>query len=153
MLSWAFYTLVGRRVVSSAPNTVVTGAVLGIGTVLLLPSAAYEWFAGGFPAPSLSGVMSLLFLGLGGSGASFLLWNRGLQHLKAGEATAFINLIPLVGVLSAVIFLDETIRWIHLVSGVTVLFGVYLASFDQIPKSRRAFPAKISSRSSCFRFR
>lgn len=128
MLSWAFYTLAGRRVASAAPNTVVTGAVLGIGTVLLLPFAAYEWATGGFPAPSMSGIMSLVFLGLGGSGASFLLWNRGLQHLKAGEATAFINLIPLVGVLTAAVFLDETVRWIHLVSGATVLLGVYLAS-------------------------
>jgi drug/metabolite transporter (DMT)-like permease len=48
-----------------------------------------------------------VLVGTAGFGASFLLFNMVIVDVDAGRAAVVLNLIPVVGVVSAVIFLRE----------------------------------------------
>jgi O-acetylserine/cysteine efflux transporter len=48
-----------------------------------------------------------VLVGAGGFGLSFLLFNTVIGHVDAGRAAMVLNLIPVFGVVSAVVFLGE----------------------------------------------
>lgn len=126
-LSWAVYTLLSKRIGGSVPNVTLLVTTMAFGTLLLLPAAFVELATAGFGPLSAEGWLSILFLGIAGSAASFFCWNAALRHLDASEAAVYINLVPLVAVLSAVLMLGEQLTIPQLLGGALVLLGVYLA--------------------------
>ncbi|MDO4434653.1 MAG: EamA family transporter [Alysiella sp.] len=57
----------------------------------------------------ISGVLSLLYLGIGCSWFAYWLWNKGMTSAKANFSGLLISLEPLFGVLLAVGLLGETV--------------------------------------------
>ena len=125
VLTWGAYTMLAKRV-ARADAVVVTAAVSLIGTVLLIPAALAE--AVGTPAPSISAEtwLRIMYLGALPSGASYLLYNRALRDLDASQVGAFTNLSPVIGAVSGVVFLGETITPLAIGGGAVVLVGVWM---------------------------
>lgn len=126
-LAWAVYTLLGKRVAGRAPDTVLLACTMAIGTLLLLPAAALEQAPMPLPNASASAWLSVLFLGLGGSAASFFCWNAALRRMDASAASIYINLVPVVTLISSALLLHESLLPAQLLGGALVLMGVYLA--------------------------
>jgi drug/metabolite transporter (DMT)-like permease len=67
-----------------------------------------------------------LFLGLGCTASAYLLWSDGLSRVEASRLSAFIYLVPLMGLIWAWVYLDEPVTlWIVLgaamiISGVAI---------------------------------
>jgi len=68
------------------------------------------------------------YMVLGGGVLAMIWWNRGVQAVGPSQASIFINIMPLVGMISAVIFLDEHLGWREIIGGLLTLFGVYLTT-------------------------
>lgn len=126
--AWAFYTLVNKGVGGKMAESLLLAYTMVFGTLFLLPAAALEVALAGFGPVSPVGWLSVLFLGLGGSAASFFCWNAALRRLDASEAATYINLVPVVTLLSAALLLGERLLPAQLLGGALVILGVYLAS-------------------------
>ena len=107
---------------------VLTAWTAVAGTAFLAPAALVEYMLGARPTITLSGGLSVLYLGVISSAAAYLLYNRALRSLGASQVAAFLNLMPIVGVATAVLFLRERIVPAAILGGVLVLAGVWLAS-------------------------
>ena len=127
MLSWAVYTVLAKGL-ARADQLVVTACVSSFGTVMLLPLAAVELATQPWPALSASGWLSVGYLSIVASAGGFYIYNRALRELDASAVGVYINLIPVVGVLTAVIFLGETLQPLQTLGGVITLLGIWLAS-------------------------
>lgn len=128
VFAWAFYTIINKRIGGRMPESVLLAYAMVLGTLFLLPAAAVEIAVVGFGPVSPVGWLSLLFLGLGGSGAAFYCWNAALRRLDASSAITYINLVPVVTVVSAALMLGERPAAAQLLGGALVVLGVYLAS-------------------------
>ncbi len=71
---------------------------------------------------------SLLFLAFFATLAAFWLYNASLRALPASQVAVFINLIPLVTVLTARVVLNETLSWAQLAGAFFILLGVRVSS-------------------------
>lgn len=130
---WAVYTVVAKRA-AHADQLIVMGWVMGIGTLVLLPLAVLELVArGGLPGASTGGWLGVLFLGVVASGLAYLVYNWTLRHLEASVVGVLTNLDPIVGVLTAVIFLGETLGPLQILGGVAGLGGMVLATVQGDP--------------------
>ena len=127
-LSWAVYTLLVKQAGNKMSEISLLAYTLAFGTLFLIPGGGTEIAMAGLGAVSLQGWLSVLFLGLFGSGASFFLWNSALRRLDASEATTYVNLVPVITVVSAAIVLGEQPAPAQLGGGALVILGVYLAS-------------------------
>lgn len=125
--AWAAYTLLNKRTGGIVSETLLLVTTMGFGVIFLLPPAALEVGTAGFGPVSTAGWLSVLFLGLGGSAASFFCWNAALRRLDAAEASTYINLVPLVAVASAALMLGERMTFPQIAGGALVILGVYLA--------------------------
>ena len=124
---WAAFTIVGRRL-RRAPQLAVTAYSTLIGTLLLVPAGAYDLAARPPAAVSAGTWAAVLFLGVVASALPLLLWNRALLHLDAGQATNFLNLLPLVRVVTTAALLGELPAPVQLLGGLLVMAGVWLSS-------------------------
>ena len=58
---------------------------------------------------------------------AFLLYARGLRGLDASSAVSVMNLVPVFGVLFAVLLLGEPVGLLQVVGGLVVIAGVTLS--------------------------
>ncbi len=127
VVAWAIYTVLGRRL-GGASGLATTAYSTLLGTLFLVPPAAIELATRPRPTLSADGWLAVAYLGAVASALAFLLWNRALAVLDVGQASAFINLVPLVGVATATLVLGEPLLPAQLAGGGLVLVGVALCS-------------------------
>jgi drug/metabolite transporter (DMT)-like permease len=127
---WGVYTILAKRT-AGCDATVVVAAITLIGTAMLAPAAVIEAvLRGGVPKVSTASWLRIVYLGALPSAGCFVLYSRALRDLDASQVGTFINLVPLVGVLSGVLVLGEEVTPLAIVGGAMVLVGVWLSSRD-----------------------
>ncbi len=126
-LCWAVYTILAKRM-AGTPQMALTAYVTALGAAMLVPMVAYELFRSPPVIITPGTWLAALYLGAFASGLNLLLWNRALQALDASVAGNFINLVPVIGVATAALFLGEWPAPVQLVGGLLVLLGVWISS-------------------------
>ena len=134
VVCWALYTALAKRV-AGFDSLVISTAVTGTGSLMLLPLAGYEVVVAGEGLAPLSvvGWLEMLYLGGIASGLAYLLYNASLRHLDASEVGVYTNLIPIVGVLTGVILLGEPLSARAIAGGLVVMLGVWITSRTDKP--------------------
>lgn len=127
VVCWALYTALAKRAANFEP-LVITVCVMGTGALLLLPFAAYEVVSEGLQPLPVNGWLGVLYLGCGASGLAYVLYNASLRHLDASEVGVYTNLIPVVGVLTGIVFLGEPLSLRAILGGGVVMLGVWITS-------------------------
>ena len=105
--SWVAYSIYAERLLSRYPHLFITMMIMVIGAVTLLPGALLEWAIKPFPFPSLSAWLGVAFLTLFCSVLGYHFWNLALSHLGVAMTNNFLYVLPLIGVTSGVLFLQE----------------------------------------------
>jgi drug/metabolite transporter (DMT)-like permease len=132
---WGAYT-VAAKPIAHADQTAVILAVSVLGALLLLPLAAVELAARGWPAPTTAGWLGLGYLALFASAACYTLYNFALRELDASTVGVFTNIDPVVGLVSAFVFLGEALSPVQAVGALVVLAGMWLASTNGRRRAR-----------------
>jgi drug/metabolite transporter (DMT)-like permease len=127
VVCWALYTALAKRVAGFEP-LVITVSVMGAGTLLLVPFSAYEIMKAGLPPLPMTGWLGMLYLGIVASGLAYALYNASLRHLDASAVGVYTNLIPVVGVLTGIVFLGEPLSLRAILGGAIVMLGVWITS-------------------------
>ena len=137
-LCWGVYTVAVK--VATRRFTSVTATLYGTvaGTLMLLPFSIAErgWLALAVaPAAAWLGV---LFLAVFGTVFAFVLFNEGVKRIGAGPASAFAFLVPIVGVVSSAVLLDEVLTAPMIAGGALVLLGLWLVQRRPEPRAQAA---------------
>jgi drug/metabolite transporter (DMT)-like permease len=136
VIAWAAYTVFAKRLAEA--DQVITIALVSLfGTVMLAPLAIVELSQTPWRAPSLQAWGGVLFLGVIASALAYIAYGRALRELDASLVGARINLDPIVGVITAVVFLSETLHGGQLVGGTIALTGMWLASTQTSERANR----------------
>ncbi|MGN7252657.1 DMT family transporter [Arthrobacter sp. SAFR-014] len=122
--AWSAYTITGRLAPPLPPIT--TTAVQAAITVAVLTPLSLA--AGGPVLPSTQGaIVSLAFIALFPSVLSYLLWNRALTVIPAGNAGVFLNLITVFTALFTILS-GRPYTFAQIAGGVIVVAGILLTS-------------------------
>ncbi len=128
MCGFAGYALNLNRL---PPEISLTPALLGIitmGTLMLLPVYLWETIMVKPVPVSAVSIGAILALTLLVSVLANLCWNAGNRIIGPSRASIFINLIPVFGILMAIIFLGEKLQAYHVIGGLMVVTGLILAA-------------------------
>ena len=128
MMAWACYTvLLGQRR-DPLGVTELLVLVCAFGALFMLPWIAYEAFTGIKMALSTRGTVGVLYSAIGSMLLAFAGWSYVVTRMGPSRAGVTMHLMPAIGVLLSVIFLDEYPRWFHFVGIALILAGVTLSS-------------------------
>jgi drug/metabolite transporter (DMT)-like permease len=99
----------------------------GAAIVTSLPLAAAEWWRGETLWPTLVGWLTILYIALGPSLTAQLAFMRGVQLVGPVRSGVFINLVPVLSPVLAVLLLGESFGWHHGLALLLVLGGISVA--------------------------
>ncbi len=125
-LNWAAYTLIARGLMVRRNSLPLTLRAIAVGTAIAVPA----WLLSGRAAEVLrlpaEAWVALVFLGVGCTGAGYLVWSAALARLEAGTLSSFQYVQPLVTVAVAAAWIGESTGPAVLLGGALVLAGVFL---------------------------
>lgn len=128
-LSWAFYSLIIRKLSGRYSATFVARKVFFYGLLTVLPAFLVHPFhfpLAGFANPAVW--MNLLFLSVLASLVCFAVWNVVLKQLGTIQASNYLYLNPLFTTLAASLFLEEQITLYAIIGVGMVLGGVFIGA-------------------------
>lgn len=135
MLSWALYTLVNKNLQLKYSGTFLTTYQTVIGTVCLAPLTVLEYEQ--WKLFSLTSFWHVLFLAICCSVVCYLLYLYVLKHLDVTITTLYLNLVPVVGVVSGYLVLNERALPIQIWGGLITILAIFIVNFDQIIQGRK----------------
>jgi drug/metabolite transporter (DMT)-like permease len=130
-----------RHLVSYPPIVAATGQ-LATGAVLLFPVAAASSVAGGVSLTPTR-VVSIVLLGVLGTGAAYVLSYRIIADIGATKASLVTYIIPVVAVTVGILVLDEPFEARLVVGGALTAAGI--AAVNRKPRVPQSDPGIISA--------
>jgi drug/metabolite transporter (DMT)-like permease len=127
VLIWALYSVYVRKLGGTAPPATITAATLVWGAALLIPLAVGE-VAFTVPRVTPAALAATVFLAVFAGALAYWLWSYGLARVHAARATNYLNLLPLVAVISGTLVLGERIGAIEVAGGLLIVGGVTVAA-------------------------
>jgi probable blue pigment (indigoidine) exporter len=126
-LAMACGTLLTKKWQPPVNALVLTSWQLSVGGLFLLPLAlSVESLP---QSINLTQVLGYLWLGLIGTGLTYLFWLRGVMRMSASAVTGFSLLSPLSATVLGLVLLDQQLTWLQSVGMVLVLTGVWLGQY------------------------
>ena len=112
--------------VVTAYSTVIGGILLNLGTLTFFGPSAY-----GQIHFSATAWVVLLLSAWGVTSLGTLGWNHGIKHLGANRTAMFLNGMPFASMVGGVIFLNESIGWIHVMALILTSLGIVIGTVKQ----------------------
>jgi drug/metabolite transporter (DMT)-like permease len=122
------YTVGGKSLLSRFPPLLITAASVIGSLVFWLPLGAEEVIRVGWPHLSFQGWFGVAWLAICVTVIGYFLWFQALTVVDASSAASSLFVQPLLGTLSAMLFLGEQLTWVTVAGGVLILISVYVVS-------------------------
>lgn len=128
-LDWAMYTILLRKLPGGLKGLPILGFTVFFGALGILPFYLYESLTVQTMPFTPVSVGSVLYVAIFPSLLSYLFWNHATQKLGAGRTGQFSYLLPVFGILLAVLFLGENLHFFHFVGMLLVAVGLLLTNW------------------------
>lgn len=126
LLSWVAFTIQAKKMPTDHHPLAATAAGIGGALLFLIPLAVWELSVSAPPEFTLQGVGALAYLGALSSAVAYWLWNHALAEMDASLAAPYLNLIPALAVILAVL-VGESVAPEQFIGGAIVAVGVWLS--------------------------
>ena len=126
-VTWSVYTVGAQDLTRRYGALAVTSWTLWIGTVGLVAAGAASVAEMDLRAVSPMAWVGVAYAGILAIAIAYLLWNHGLQHIGSARTAAFSNLVPVVALITAALWLGEEPSVLQMAGAITIIGGVWLA--------------------------
>lgn len=136
---WAIYTLGSRPLMARHSPVGVTGLSMAIGTLLYVPVMLPRMLATDWSRLSARTWIALIYSALFALCVAYTIWYVAVRAIGSARTSVYSNIVPIVAMLTAVVFLGERLTGARLVGAACVLIGVALT---RVGKTAPVIPAE-----------
>ena len=131
MLCWAAYTVWSKPLLARHSPLFMTGVTMAIGTAVYAPFALL-WLRGvEVGAISVGAWAGIVYSALFSLVAAYVIWYTAVQRMGGSRTSMYSNIVPLVAMAIAAVWLDEPVTASKIAGVVAVLGGVLLTRLDR----------------------
>lgn len=123
---WAVYTLGARQLMLRHSPVGVTGLSMAMGTLIYVPVMAPNLLATDWSRVSLTTWVAIFYSALFALCVAYTIWYMAVREIGSARTSVYSNLVPIVAMLTAVVFLGERMTAGRLLGAAFVLVGVAL---------------------------
>ena len=123
---WAAYTLGARRLMTRHSPVGVTGLSMVIGTVLYVAAVSSHLLTVNWSAISSRTWLAVVYSSLFALCVAYTIWYVAVQKIGSARTSVYSNLVPIVAMATAVVFLGESLTATKIAGAAAVLLGVAL---------------------------
>lgn len=132
---WATYTLAAGRLISRHSPLYVTGMTMVVGAIPYVAVAMPQILAVDWLHVSALGWSALVFSALFALNVAYLVWYMAVQELGPARTATYSNVVPIVAITIAAIWLREPLTASKIAGAFAVLTGVFLTRLGATPSS------------------
>ncbi len=132
MAAWVTYTLVTKSFRDKYSGLFLTAWQTFCGTILLLPLTLLEYKQ--WTGYSLLAWANILYLAIFCSALGYFLYIYALKRLDVAITTLYLNLVPIIGVLSGHFVLNERILPIQIAGGLMIILSIVAVNMEKLSK-------------------
>lgn len=138
LVSWALYSIGGRRTMERFSPLTVNWTTLGLSILLQIPLlwTDQKMVVAGAASVPISGWMALLYLIVFATALGQQAWLYGVKGVGPSRAGVFVNLIPVSALVFSAIILGESIGLKEVAGIVLILAGVWLVNWQSARAAR-----------------
>ena len=126
-LSWAAYTVFAERMVRRRGALHMTAWTLWAGLPFIVLAGVPGLIRMDWAAVSLKAWLGVVYAGVFAIGIAYLLWYRGVRVIGQNRTSVYQNLVPVLALVSAWLWLAETPTTQQLIGAGVILSGVVAA--------------------------
>jgi len=126
VLAWAYYTILGKKLVQKYGALRMTAYALAIGSAMYLPLGGWFALKYDYSQATLAAWGSVVYMAIGLSVIVYVLWYWLLKYLEASQIAVYHNVQPVIASALAYFFLGEAVGPAFIVGGVVILAGVII---------------------------
>jgi drug/metabolite transporter (DMT)-like permease len=130
-ITWSIYTVLGQGLTRKHGALAVTAWTLWIGTSGLIVLGIPALTRTNFSTAGLGAWAAVVYAGVFAIALAYLLWYRGVEAIGSSKTAAFSNLIPVVALTTAAIWLGERPTALQLGGAAIVIGGVWLTRSER----------------------
>ncbi len=127
-ITFALYSFLLRKKPAGIGGVSFLFVTFAAGLVMLLPFFLYEFNSEKQFSFSISIIFSILYIGIFASIGGFFMWNKAVEQIGAATSGIIYYSLPLFSTFWAILFLDEHIQLMHLVSLIFIISGILIAT-------------------------
>lgn len=126
-LAWAVYTVGSRDLVRRYGAVAPTAWTLWSGTVVLVAIGTPAVLSTGLRTLSSGTWLAIVYAGALSIGLAYVIWYYGIQRIGSTRTAVYANLVTVMALAVAWVWLGEIPRWTQLVGAAVIIGGVTLA--------------------------
>jgi drug/metabolite transporter (DMT)-like permease len=127
-ISWGIYTIYGRQIMQRiSPLAATTYTYMVGGLFLVIASVLIEWDQWALADTTVASWPAIAYQSTLGTFAHFWFYDV-IATIGPSRAGVFLNLVPVVAIVIAYIFLHEPITTPHVIGGAVVISGILVAT-------------------------
>lgn len=131
-ISYAFYFVIVKPLMTKYSPLQVLRWAFTFGGLFILPFGWTEFVNAPWQSYTAIDLSAIAFVVLGATFLAYLFNIYGLHHIQASATGAYIYLQPIFATVVAVIFLDEKITWVKVLSALLIFTGVFLVQRSKL---------------------
>lgn len=124
---WSIYTILNKFKKPTVSTWSFIFCSFVVALIVITPFFIGDMIINGFPHLEKIGISCFLYLAIGPSIVSFMLWNKAVIILGATNSSIIYNTIPIFSCILAFFILGEPIKAIQVVSMIVIFIGVGIA--------------------------
>jgi len=126
VLCWAAYTIGAEPLMQRHSPVGVTGWSLVFGTLLYVPATLPRIMAVNWSRVSAASIGALFYAAVLAMGVAYTIWYSAVREIGSARTSVYSNLIPIVAMFTAALFLGEPLTVRQMGGAALVLAGVAL---------------------------
>ena len=136
---WALYTIGARPLMARHSPVGVTALSMMLGTLMYLPLAAPALSRTEWTSVSVLTWVKAIYSSLFALCVAYTIWYAAVREIGSARTSAYSNLLPIVAMATAYLWLGEPLGWDKLAGAAAVLAGVALT---RLGERRLTIPAE-----------
>ena len=128
MFSWAIYSALLKSKKYEISQFALLQVVIIAGLIFLTPIYLIEMYLGNVIVLGIPFVLTLTYVVFFPGLASFIFWIKGISLIGANRAGVFLHLMPIFGVIMAMLIFDEKFMYYHIFGALFIIVGITLSN-------------------------
>jgi drug/metabolite transporter (DMT)-like permease len=132
VICWAIYTLGARQLMVRHSPVGITGFSMAIGTLLYVPVMSRNLADTDWSRISAGTWIALMYSALFALCVAYTIWYMAVKAIGSARTSVYSNLVPIVAMLTAVVFIGERLTAAKMIGAAAVLVGVALTRVGKV---------------------
>jgi drug/metabolite transporter (DMT)-like permease len=126
--TWGVYSMVNKKISLSYSPLMTIFYLFVMMVIIIAPFNISRAAVDSVLQLSITGWVSIIFLGLFCSGIAYVIWAYSLRDLESAKVGAFLYFEPFITVIFAWMLLSEKITFMMMMSGIIITAGVFMVN-------------------------